>query len=98
MAPAMLSSEQMPGLLGIERAAPLDWQAIPTGSPVRQALQDYAQGVNARIQEEEQNNSLPFVFKLLNYRPQPWTPIDTLVILVWGLIQNEVTTVPLDYA
>ncbi len=46
----------------------------------RHVLTTYAQGVNALIREEEQSNSMPFLFKLLNYRPQPWTPLDTLVI------------------
>ena len=94
--PGALSSDQFQVMLGLDRAAQLDWQALPAGS--RQVLQGYAQGVNALIQEEEQNNSLPFVFKLLNYRPQPWTPIDSLV--VWGeFVQfGSFTTVPLDYA
>ena len=78
LGPGALSSDQFQVMLGLDRAAQLDWQALPAGS--RQVLQGYAQGVNALIQEEEQNNSLPFVFKLLNYRPQPWTPIDSLVV------------------
>ncbi|HEU5380844.1 MAG TPA: penicillin acylase family protein [Ktedonobacteraceae bacterium] len=93
-----LSSDQFQVMLGLDRAAQLDWQTLPANSAGRQGLQKYAQGVNARITEAEQSNSLPFMFKLLNYRPQPWTPLDTLVI------QGEVTqdldfsTTPLSYA
>lgn len=95
---AALSSDQFQVMLGLDRAAQLDWQSLPANSAIRQGLQKYAQGVNARINEAEQTNSLPFMFKLLNYRPQPWTPLDTLVI------QGEVTqdldfsTTPLSYA
>ncbi len=98
LGPGQLSSDQFQVMLGLDRAAQLDWQAIPVGSPLQQVLQDYAQGVNARIQEEEQNNSLPFLFTLLNYRPQPWTPIDTLVILGEFMQGDAFNTQPLDYA
>ncbi|HKV01386.1 MAG TPA: penicillin acylase family protein [Ktedonobacteraceae bacterium] len=64
----------------------------------RHVLTVYTQGVNTLIQEEEQNNSLPFLFKLLNYRPQPWTPLDTLVIRGELTQTTAFTTQPLDYA
>ncbi len=96
LGPQALSSDEFQVMLGLDRAARLDWQALPAS--IHEVLTTYTQDVNTLIQEEEQNNSLPFLFKLLNYQPQPWTPIDSLVI------QGELTqigafsTMPLDYA
>jgi penicillin amidase len=91
-----LSSDEFQVMLGLDRAAQRNWQALPAN--VHQVLAIYTQGVNALIQEEEQNNSLPFLFKLLNYRPQPWTPIDSLVIQGELTQTGAFSTMPLDYA
>jgi len=96
--PAALDSDRFQVMLGLDRAARRDWQAIPTNSSTGQALQEYTNGVNAWINEAERSNSLPFMFKLLNYRPQPWTPIDTLVIQGDLTQQLDFSTTPLDYA
>lgn len=96
LGPEALSSDEFQVMLGLDRAARLDWQALPASS--RHVLTIYTQGVNALIQEEEQNNSLPFLFKLLNYRPQPWTPLDSLVIQGELTQTTAFTTQPLDYA
>lgn len=45
---------------------------------IRQVLAAYARGVNAYI--ESPSHRLPFEFRLLNYRPRPWEPVDSLVI------------------
>ena len=91
LGPGQLSTDQFQVMLGLDRAAQLDWQAILVGSPLRQVLQDYAQGVNARIQEEEQNHSLPFVFKLGTTGPnsgrQP-TPWSFWFILSWRVVNS----------
>ena len=91
-----LSSDEFQVMLGLDRAAQRDWQALPAN--VHQVLTIYTQGVNALIQEEEQSHSLPFLFKLLNYRPQPWTPIDSLVIQGELTQTGAFSTMPLDYA
>lgn len=46
---------------------------------LRVALNDYARGVNAYIASLDEN-SLPIEFKILQYKPKPWTPADTIVI------------------
>lgn len=96
LGPRALSSDEFQLMLGLDRAAQLDWQALSVSS--RQVLTIYTQGVNALIQEKEQSNSLPFLFKLLNYRPQPWTPIDSLVIQGELTQTGAFSTMPLDYA
>ncbi|MCA9923548.1 MAG: penicillin acylase family protein [Anaerolineales bacterium] len=42
-------------------------------------LQAYADGVNAYVAAN--NNKLPVEFTILGFKPEPWTPIDTLA---WG--------------
>ncbi len=49
-------------------------------------IKSFSDGINTFI--ENQSNRLPFEFKLLNYRPNPWSPEDYLAILKvisWGL-------------
>lgn len=46
--------------------------------PIQRILTAYARGVNAYMQSLR--HRLPFEFRLLNYRPRPWEPVDSLVI------------------
>ena len=66
--------------LGLLRTAQLEWNQLPTSDPSRDALLAYAQGVNDRISEAESTHQLDAMFTLLGYRPQPWTPIDSLLV------------------
>ena len=53
----------------------------------RTILESYAAGVNARTAQ----GKLPVEFFLLGYRPEPWTPADSLAwskMLAWGLSGN----------
>jgi penicillin G amidase len=49
-----------------------------TSPQVRRVLEAYARGVNEFIQQHY--NRLPLEFTLLNYKPRPWQPTDSLVI------------------
>ena len=66
--------------LGLQRTAEAEWSQLEPSDPTRDALLAYAQGVNDRIREAEAANQLDALFTLVGYRPQPWTPIDTLVV------------------
>ncbi len=46
----------------------------------RRRLDDYARGVNLFISQCERSNSLPVEFRLLHYRPQPWTGVDSISV------------------
>ncbi|HEY0078772.1 MAG TPA: penicillin acylase family protein [Pyrinomonadaceae bacterium] len=46
---------------------------------IRTALDDYTRGVNAYIESLDQK-SLPPEFQLLQYRPRPWTPADSMAL------------------
>lgn len=59
------------GLGEIARAA-----AYRASPDERQILQSYADGVNAAAS----TRALPLEFRLLGYKPQPWTPADTLAV------------------
>jgi penicillin amidase len=98
LGPQALSSDQLQVMLGLERAAQRNWQTLPANSPICAALQAFSNGVNAWINQAEGSNALPFMFKLLNYRPQPWTPLDSLVIQGVMTQDLDFSTTPLDYA
>ncbi|MFL5735319.1 MAG: penicillin acylase family protein [Chloroflexia bacterium] len=60
-------------------------------SEVRTELEAYAAGVNAHIDACISGRKLPVEFTLLRYRPEPWTPADTLSwgkLLSWILSMN----------
>jgi penicillin G amidase len=45
----------------------------------RQLFEDYARGVNAYINEADE---LPAEFRLLNYQPRRWQPVDSMLIVL----------------
>jgi len=95
---AALDSDKLMNVLGIERNAQAVWQSLPQDSPTRQVLSDYSQGVNARITEEIQSGTLPMMFKILNYQPAPWTPIDSLTMQYAIATSIDLSNTPLMYA
>ena len=55
-------------------------EAAQASAPARALLEAYANGVNAYISSLDPKN-LPPEFQLLQYKPRPWTPADSLVIV-----------------
>ena len=54
------------------------------GTPVEALLEAYAAGVNVAFE----GSPLPLEFSLLEYKPEPWTPVDTLLMekqIAWSL-------------
>ena len=74
--PAALNVDRQYRTLGLYRAAERDAATLDPES--RAAYEAYARGVNRYI--EQQQNRLPLEFSLLNYKPQPWRPADSVVI------------------
>ncbi|EIT85750.1 penicillin acylase II [Fictibacillus macauensis ZFHKF-1] len=64
--------------LGLRRAAQASYKHYSTQA--KQALQWYADGVNAYLKEAKGNHALPIEFILAGYEPSAWTPIDSLTI------------------
>ncbi|MGG1630684.1 penicillin acylase family protein [Rossellomorea sp. NRS-1567] len=63
---------------GLRRAAEVSFAAYP--DEAKQLLEWYAGGVNAYMQEATDEGRLPIEFTLLGYKPEKWTPIDSLTI------------------
>lgn len=64
--------------LGLRRAAEASYGEYSEGE--KQVLQDFADGINAYMDEARENNSLPVEFTLMGSKPDEWTPIDSLTI------------------
>jgi penicillin amidase len=75
-----LESDRFELQLGLLRTAQAELSQLSATDPSLMALQAYAQGVNDRIDEAEREHQLPAMFTLSNYKPAPWSPIDSLVV------------------
>jgi penicillin amidase len=75
---AALDTDRFELQLGLLRTAQQEWSQADDVTKV--ALTAYARGVNDRIDEAKRLHQLPVMFTLVGYEPQPWTPIDTLII------------------
>jgi penicillin amidase len=64
--------------LGIRRSCEVFWNGGELPEALRAELVAYAAGVNARIATLDEK-TLPPYFAALDYRPAPWTPVDSLV-------------------
>jgi penicillin G amidase len=71
-----LESDRFMRTLGLARAAQLDLGVI--SAEALGSLEAYMEGVNKYLQQH--GESLPVEFTILGYRPEPWTPLDTLAI------------------
>lgn len=73
-----LDSDKYLRTLLLRRSAELSLQAY---SPwAREVLDAYTAGVNAYIREAIAQGKLPIEFTILGYKPDPWTPVDSLSI------------------
>ena len=96
--PSQLSSDEFELRLGLLRTAQREWAQTPRSSPAGQALLAYAQGVNDDIAHVRAAGTWSAAFSLARVYPQPWTPVDSLVIQ--GVLTQELdfTSTPLDYS
>lgn len=66
--------------LGILQAAKTSLELIAADPEANAALNAYTKGVNAYIQQLR-SRDLPFEYKLLDYQPEPWTNLKSVLIL-----------------
>jgi penicillin amidase len=81
---AALDTDRAVRAFGFPRLAGADWEAAPP--ELRETLQAYAAGVNAFLKSP--TGKLPVEFTLLNFHPEPWTPLDSLAfsrVMIWQL-------------
>ncbi len=72
---ATVDADKFMRTIGIYEKAKMDYERIE----IKQAFESYADGVNAYIQTHE--GALSPEFYILNYKPDPWHPVDSVV---WG--------------
>ena len=76
-------------IIGLRRSAEATTAWIKENEPkVYKALEAYSSGVNEAIRVLEKSHRLPLMFKLLGYKPEPWTPVDSIVwakYMAWSL-------------
>src|SRR6266576_1456324 len=73
-----LEQDKQHRTIGFAREA--DAEAAQASPKSRGLLEAYAKGVNAYI-ESLDAKSLPPEFRILQYKPRPWTPSDSLIIV-----------------
>jgi penicillin amidase len=76
LGPATLEIDKDFRILNFSRAVERDFGMMDPEA--RRMMEAYARGVNEYVQQH--TTHLPVEFTLLNYKPQPWQPTDTLVI------------------
>lgn len=64
--------------VGLNRIARAHLDRLPAGT--LRVLEQFSAGVNASIAQRA--DRLPIEFALLDYAPEPWTPLDSVVVLV----------------
>ena len=74
-----LEQDVLARTVGLNRIARAEWDKLP--AETQSVLTAFSAGVNAVI--EQSGDHLPIEFDLLDYRPEPWQPLDCL------LIENE---------
>jgi penicillin amidase len=79
MGPSLLKHDETQRLLLIQPVA--ERIASHLAPDDQRYMQDYARGVNLYIAQCEQNNTLPIEFRLLHYKPRPWTVVDSASVV-----------------
>ncbi len=73
-----LEQDKLHRTLGFSQVVEAEWaQASPKSRGVMEA---YAGGVNAYISSLTEK-TMPPEFRILNYKPKPWTPTDSLIVV-----------------
>ena len=81
--PDTLESDEFNVRMGFLDAARATWDQLREES-VGDSIRAFADGVNVRIND----GPLPMEFGLLDYEPEPWSPVDTMLMekqISWGL-------------
>jgi penicillin amidase len=80
LGPKMLEYDRMQRRRGIVYGAEMALKEMVKDSLTKTAITSYAAGVNAWIATLT-NASLPLEYKLLDYKPQPWTALNSAILL-----------------
>ncbi len=72
--PRALTTDETERAIPVRTMVGTQWQRLPASS--REILGAFSDGVNAAMEREP----LPVEFRILSYRPAPWTPRDSLAV------------------
>ncbi len=75
---AALPHDRQQRILGFRHLAENSVQYLSDSD--KHYLEVYARGVNAYIAQQQQSKTLPLEFRILRYRPKPWTVTDSLLV------------------
>jgi penicillin amidase len=75
-----IASDQFQRRMGSVYGAEKSFEGMKEDPAAKTALEAYSDGVNAYIGSLS-DRSLPLEYKLLNYKPEPWTPIKSALFL-----------------
>ena len=78
LGPSLVKHDEAQRVLQFAKTAQRIYTSMPPADRAR--LDDYARGVNLFIAEAERDGTLPVEFRLLMYRPQPWTGVDSVSV------------------
>lgn len=78
LGPSLLKHDKAQRVLQMGNTARRIYEHLDAGDRAR--LDAYARGVNLFIEQSEQAGTLPAEFRLLFYRPRPWTGADSVAI------------------
>jgi len=76
LGPSLVAHDRAQRVLGFHKIAKRMWAELDPQD--RRWIDDYAKGVNQYIADHPDN--LPVEFRLLMYKPQPWTGVDAMSI------------------
>ena len=76
LGPDGLETDIIARTVGIHRIAAEEIDRIP--AETRELLEAFSDGINAAM--EEGRSRLPIEFDLLDYEPEPWSPVDSIAI------------------
>src|SRR6185437_14828044 len=78
LGPSLLKHDEEQRVLQLGNTARRIYGSLPAAE--RNQVDDYARGVSAYIAHCEATGSLPPEFKLLFYKPTPWTGVDSIAV------------------
>src|ERR1017187_4953890 len=84
LGPSLVRHDRSERVLQFRNTAQRVYANLPANDRAR--LDAYARGLNLFIAQHQDSGSLPAEFKLLHYRPQPWSGVDSVSI---GMMRSE---------
>ncbi len=78
LGPALIKQDKTQRVLQIRLTAHRIYDQLPAADRAR--LDAYARGINLFIAQCERSQALPVEFRLLMYRPQPWSGVDSISV------------------